>query len=473
MYSKRLNSNIVFVSLFLGTILGLLLSPLFSFKQVIPIAPTLKQSFATASQNSSSDFLQIADSIALLSSKLHSIQASLDEFEILQEPVVAVQSVPEKSNDFDLVSGESTKCKEMRSSARNVCSFQHHLEYTTECDWKFPHIASWDGGSVLNPSECVLVNTAGSCLANARPRRIVLLGDSMAMRIFNGVNEVLGLQGITCVHLASESELAGSKPGAPYFGIPDIGSMDLQSRDCQGCGSRIHECRLDNGHSVIIEIVVSEFLMDWEMSEIQRYGHNPEYPACTNVDENVAVEGPVCRSRWNTQQVFFERYFNSFGTGYPDQIHIIGNIHDCSRRSSDDYKRDLTWVADMIDHAAPSSSKVYWWTSSMVRTDLQPIRWQKVTSPSCVRMMGDHIQSILAPYFARSRIAQAGDDRSKLSKQILDKAKTVIDHNGPMWMPTYNLLDLSEAVIGLNTDGVHYTSEYCRQIANLILNGYC
>ena len=87
--------------------------------------------------------------------------------------------------------------------------------------------------------------------------------------------------------------------------------------------------------------------------------------------------------------------------------------------------------------------------------------------------MGDHIQSILAPYFARSRIAQAGDDRSKLSKQILDKAKTVIDHNGPMWMPTYNLLDLSEAVIGLNTDGVHYTSEYCRQIANLILNGYC
>ena len=315
-----------------------------------------------------------------------------------------------------------------------ACTYDFYDAYFA-CHGRFPSSGSWSG-ETWQPEDCRLPPVGGGCLFERAsgvraPARILLLGDSMAMRTNMALQRAMSQLGVTCNTVASE--------GGAYYGSA---GLEVGRRDCGGCDASTLSCSAANGVAVEFQYLVMEFLIDFELTQKSRI-HWDE--GSCSFSEDVP-----CRWAWNTQLSIFDAYLRGRPGGYPDEIHIIQSIHDCARRTAADFARDLRWLMQLIDESAPPSTRVYMWEAAALNPAHQPMNWARVTSDTCVQMMNAAVQRELAAYAAKPPGAP-----------------------GPVWRPTAGLFERSVAVIDSNYDGVHYHPFWYDNVARTMLAGYC
>jgi hypothetical protein len=261
--------------------------------------------------------------------------------------------------------------------------------------------------------------------------RIVILGDSTGLRYANQTINILSSFS-ACTPLATEVPQNES-----YFNLSDIISGQT---DCSGCNSFSTVCSSEDKY-LSVEYIRMEFVLDFELSQKMRSIH---YKNC-NMDKN-----PPCKWAWSTQQLLFEHYFQA---NPPTHIHIFQNLHDCSRRSSADFRRDLHWLFDLIDSSVNPGTHVYYWEATAPHPDRQPPEWVNVTSLACLSDMHKITKDAVYPLVQRTLRSE--------------------DSTRPFWHATFSLLQPSLERIDLNYDGVHFQPEFYRMGAETLLIGSC
>lgn len=319
------------------------------------------------------------------------------------------------------------------------CSFDYYDSYFTALG-SFPSAGSWTG-SAWGPNDCVIhspgTSGSGACLfdPNRTASEIVILGDSMGMRYAKGLGRAL--QPVAACSEAAYDELATVLPG-----------VKVAQMDCGGCHPlRISCTKLDTGVGLHITYLPMEFVLDFEFT----------MPARIHWDNTCDMTSdPPCRWAWTTQQVLFDLFFARRPGGYPSQIHVVGNIHDCARRTPREFSRDLRWLLDVIDAAAPPTTHVYFWEAAALNPVHQPMAWSNITSDRCVSMMNAAVQHELRPYVQRTRAGGAA-----------------VAAGGPQWHATSGIFNASLQKIHLNYDGVHYRDEFYDAMMRVLLRSYC
>lgn len=418
----------------------------------------------------------------------------------------------------DVAAARSAACGRLTTtrSHSNSCSFDFFSNHLL-CFGELPSAGSWSGDSWL-PTDCSISSSSTVpqvCPMRLRlqtsrqdlhtPRDVVIIGDSQGIRYTKALNRSLAAAGVTCVPVSDEGQ-----PG--FYG--DLQKVETR-RDCGGCGAFALQCdgvmtaealgstirspadgsqpteplpQPATGNSVTVSFqlvyLFMEFVLDFDIAEPLRIHWNRAGDAGScNMSEAVP-----CRWAWSTQQFLFDAFFRRRARGYPAEIHIFQNIHDCARRNAADFRRDLRWLLDVIDTSAPASSNVYYWEAGAINAARQPADWARVTSNDCVRMMNAAVAEEVAPYIALSAAAgppvaaassaaaaAAGDSPSSSQPQATAQATTTAARriDGPAWHGTYGLHEASLQRLDLNKDGVHFQDLWYDQVARLMLASYC
>lgn len=323
------------------------------------------------------------------------------------------------------------------------CSFMFFSAHLL-CHGSFPSTGSWEG-SVWTPGDCTIsdasgapvacpLRAAGASAAEPTMRDVVIIGDSQALRYTTALNRSLAALGITCVRVAEEAQ-------SDFYA--DVQRVESR-RDCGGCNAFAMQC---NGRAGLFDrtpvsfqmlFLVMEFVLDFDLATPSRI--HWDAGSCNHSE-------PVpCRWAWSTQQFLFEAFFNKRARGYPGEIHVFQNIHDCARRNAADFRRDLRWLLDLVHTAVPAGSNVYFWEATGINSAKQPADWARVTSNDCVRMMNRAIADEVLPYVAASA--------SSISD--IKSADNGASSGGPTWHGTYALHEASLQRLDLNRDGVHF-----------------
>jgi hypothetical protein len=188
-----------------------------------------------------------------------------------------------------------------------------------------------------------------------------------------------------------------------------------------------------------------EFIIDFEVTTGMRI----------HWDKNChhSESAPPCKWAWSTQQFLLEQYFKH---SPPDQLHIFQNIHDCSRRTSEDFRRDLAWFIDLLNSSLHPDTDIFYWEATSPNPAKQPRIWANVTSQQCAWMMNDAVRQAIFPFIERTK--------SQMSTQKRQHAA---------WHATISLFEPSLRILDWYTDGVHFKPEWYRLVAGTLLGAYC
>lgn len=372
-------------------------------------------------------------------------------------------------------------------SGKPPCSYDF-ISLWYGCHGRFPSGGIWNMTSnTWTPSECALpLRPVGQCLWDApsaasvasgrasggqRVKSLVIVGDSQASRITYMLSAMLAEQGIGCTRTEEEE-------GSPdYYGF-GVNSTIRRKRDCGGCDPFVMRCTNKAGVAVDVEYAVMEFLIDFEVSQKSRI----------HWDNSCDFKDPLpCKWAWNSQMALFESRFKKRPGGYPDAIAIFQNVHDCARRNSIDFRRDLRYLFQLINDTAPASTSVYIWQAAALNKRHQPMQWHDVTSERCTAMMHRHLEAELKPYAADTAVrnamrrfraelglpAHAAVSSASISKGGSAAEAANDGGAGPWWYPTYGIYEASSQVIDWNIDGVHYKEPWYQHVNKLMTGLFC
>ncbi|KIZ02667.1 hypothetical protein MNEG_5293 [Monoraphidium neglectum] len=270
-------------------------------------------------------------------------------------------------------------------------------------------------------------------------RRIVVMGDSQAYRLMRYMLYVISrLGGVICTMTADEAHLR-----AAYYNV----SYTVTGRlSCSGCDSFRATCK-SAINSVEIEYLRLAFTLDSELTTAPRM----------HFDGNCRHgQLPPCKWFWSSQQFLFEGYLRQRQPP-PDHIHIFQNMHDCSRRSPADHRRDLSWFVDLLNATLLNGTSVHFWEAPHPNGAKQPEAWRNVTSPACMRMMNDAMRQAIAPFVERTALAPNASARS----------------GHAAWYGAFDLFSPTGARLDLNVDGVHMRGDWYEALARAVIAGTC
>lgn len=321
------------------------------------------------------------------------------------------------------------------SDIQQSCSQAYVTSYFA-CHSKFPSEGSWRDGQWA-PSGCKLsgqqgARPLGSCLFDGTRKHIAILGDSHTMRYASAFERAMRSRGIAeCARIQSDSD------SDDYYGT----GLVKTRRDCGGCDSFVYQCAPSGGGApLLFSNTVLEFLIDFELAEPPRIHWD------STCDFSNALP---CRWAWSTQQVLFDRFLPSMPGGWPDEVHLFANIHDCARRGPKEYARDLSWLLTLMNDTVPSTTRAFVWEAAALNSAKQPMNWARITSDTCVQFMNRAIHQALARF-----------TRSEAQHAVLGTGEgppPSAGMPGPQWGPTFGIFEASSQVAAtMNYDGVHY-----------------
>ena len=316
------------------------------------------------------------------------------------------------------------------------------------CHGYFARYGAWQDTTWV-PADCAVdTRPQGTCLfdQNSNVTEIVLLGDSMPRKYMSSLQGILGD--------VAECADVGEVVDAAFFHTPD---MKTSREDCGGCSPAFFKCRgKSNGKEIRFRYLLMEFVLDFEKTGPSRI-HWDQGPSGCDFTQN-----PPCWWPWTTQQVYFNNYFARRPEGYPDEIHIFQNIHDCARRSGLETRRDVRWLVDTVDASSPQSTHIHFWEAASLNPRHQPMHWSSVTSNTCSARMNAAVHEALVPLVPRTAADVAARTEMGATASSL-----------PTWHATHALQAPSSQVIEWNNDGVHFSAEWDRQVMRLMLASYC
>ncbi|KIY96939.1 hypothetical protein MNEG_11023 [Monoraphidium neglectum] len=247
------------------------------------------------------------------------------------------------------------------------------------------------------------------------------------------------LPGVECTVATEEAAL-----NAAYYNVSDA---QFGRQDCNGCTSFRSVCQGPSGRRVVIEFLRMEFVLDSELAAPMRihWDNNCDF-----------TQSPPCKWFWNSQQFLFEGYLKQRRLP-PDHIHVFQNMHDCSRRSPADFRRDLSWFLDVLDTNLHPGTNVYFWEAPHPTGSKQPDQWRNVTSPACMRRMNDAVKRAVAPFLERTAAAAANASAREQA----------------WWYATFDLFGPTGGRPDLSEDGVHMRGDWYETLARALVAGTC
>ena len=224
------------------------------------------------------------------------------------------------------------------------------------------------------------------------PRDLLLLGDSNGYHYMMYLEKLLqDRYGATCKDVTPHGEFGFD------FEVPN----QVKGHAPETVhGSRSIVCNVTEEPSSFFNItfLTMEFTLDFELQTREM----------TNRDLCDFNQSVPCRYAWSSQQFLFQEYLVKVRP-WPREIHYFQNIHDCSRRTTVDFRRDLRWLYQLLNDSLPvlddfGAHDVYLWEALAVYTPKQNPRWVNITSNVCAGNMNAIAAEEARPYVEQSRL---------------------------------------------------------------------